>query len=79
LDFVNQAQPLSCLRFRNERKRQLRKLQARVTEAMIAARRAKGIHVLTFLNEIETQAATLLSRESHRFHGHGPLAIFLFG
>jgi hypothetical protein len=46
---------------------------------MIAARQAKDVRVLTFLNEIETQAATLLPRESYRFHGHGPPAIFLFG
>jgi hypothetical protein len=46
------------LRFRNERKQELRKLQARITEAMIAARQANDVRVLTFLNEIETQGAT---------------------
>ena len=65
-DVVNKDQSLSCLRFRNDRKQELRKLQARIKEAIIAARRANDARLLTFLNEIETQAATLLLHESRR-------------
>jgi hypothetical protein len=63
---VSKDQALSCLRFRNDWKQELRKLQARIKEAIIAAQRANDVRLLTFLNEIETQAATLLLRESRR-------------